>query len=772
MNKHIILNKTLVIAIFILFIGAGFSSVIGSDFNSEQDVSSLTFYAFSRTGTRKCKVELESDVIEEISVMFEDLKNKLTCDPMSDSTQRLKVDFVDLLDVNNLIPEDLSRDYVFSLLNPSWLKWIVSDSPFLRNGFFNSLGSRFGKIFNLDSFSHTGFSAFCSIAGGGSGLQFPPIIIPRPRFVHFWAAYIDAYTTAANLITGRGFVADGPQFGLNLGFMGVGLTWAIPGEPAYFGFGGYSLFSMVGAEEVVDYPLNNEPIISEEVPADGKWNVPLTLSELSFRISDAEGDRMNYWVTTKPDIGSGQGFNKKDGRYTVSVSDLEYDKAYSWTISVSDGEDTTEETFTFRTVVEPPIVSDPNPANGDDWVSAYLSELSFKLHDIQGDLMDYTVETVPDIGSGSGNGVNGGLYSIDVSGLDLTTEYTWFVNVTDGKYWTRKVFGFKTQPNMVFNPFLKGWKYRKKITVDHSLVAGDLSDFPVLVNVVDSDLKNKAQNDGDDILFMDGPGVASRLFHEIERWDSTSGELVVWVNVNSLSSSSDTEIWLYYGNNDVSSQEYISRTWSSDFAEVYHFEDDGSVLTDSLGNEIPTNHGCVAGHAGIVGDGLYADGNNDYVDGFDNMYGDRSFSLWYNVNSFSGVNEYGIVASYHFDFNTFIVYPNGNLRAYFEGGYKFWDNLISMDTWYHLAATQDVDTDTDCIYTNGNEWAGGTDDIAPGNFGRLLYYDNDRVAISTLDEFRIYQSVMSSDWFKTEYNSIKYGWDGGFFSIGPEEIGP
>jgi hypothetical protein len=480
---------------------------------------------------------------------------------------------------------------------------------------------------------------------------------------------------------------------------------------------------------------------------------------------------MDYTVTTDPNIGSDSGYNKKNGRYSVSVSGLEPDTSYSWTVSISDGEDTTEETFTFTTVVEAPIVSDPNPANGDDWISTDLSELSFKLHDIQGDLMDYTVETVPDIGSGSGSGVTGGVFSVDVSGLDLTTEYSWFVNVTDGKYWTRKIFGFKTQPIMVFDPFDEGWKYRKKITIDHNLVYGDLFDFPVLVNVVDSDLKNKAQVDADDILFMDDVGVASRLFHEIERWDSSSGELVVWVNVKSLSSSSDTEIYIYYGNNDAYSQEYKYKTWNSHFAEVYHFEDDGSVVSDSLGNEIPINHGCVAGHAGIVGDGLYADGNNDNVDGFDNVYGDRSFSIWYNIDSFSGVNQYGILSSYSFDFIRFTVYPNGILKATFEGGKKDWDNLISLDTWYHIAATQDVNTDTDHIYTNGDEWASGTGDIAPGIFGRLLYHENNRVAISTLDEFRIYQSVMSSEWIKTEYNSIKYGYDGGFFNVGSEESG-
>jgi len=70
-----IVRKGLVAGIFVLFIGASFSSVIGSSFKSEQDVSSLTFYTFSRTSTKKCNVEVDSVVAEEISSMFEDLKN-------------------------------------------------------------------------------------------------------------------------------------------------------------------------------------------------------------------------------------------------------------------------------------------------------------------------------------------------------------------------------------------------------------------------------------------------------------------------------------------------------------------------------------------------------------------------------------------------------------------------------------------------------------------------------------------------------------------------
>ena len=713
MNKHIMLYKTLVMVIFVLFIGAGFSSVIGTSFNSEEDVSSLTFYTFDRSGSRKCKVELDGGVVEDISFMFKDLKNKLTSDPSSDSTQKLKVDFVDLLDVNGLIPGGLSRDYVFSLLNPSWLKWFDGDSPFYRNDFFTFLGSRLGKIFNLESFSHTGSAAFCSIAGAGSGLQFPPIMIPRPRFVNFWSAYIDAYITAANLYTGNGFTASGPQFGLNLGFIGVGLTWAIPGEPAYFAFGGYALFALVGADEVQNYPPNREPVISEEIPVNGKRNVPLSLSELSFRISDPDGDRMDYTVTTEPDIGSDSGYNKNDGRYSVSVSGLEPDKTYEWTVEVSDAESTVKKSFNFIAEAGPP-----------------------------------------------------------------------------------------------FDPFNEGWQYRKMITINHSLVAGDFSDFPVLINFIDSDLSSKAQVDGDDILFMDDVGVASKLYHEIEKWDSSTGELICWINIISISSSADTSIYLYYGNPSCASQENPGGTWNSNFKLVHHLEESdidggtGDIKDSTFYNNDGTTSAGMNGDDHVlakIGYGMDFDGNGDYIDcGKDSstaITDDFILCAWLKMD----LNQKAHILGRGMGFSA----PDGpNGHGYCLGTHDVNHNY-AMDiysetiresntvdftdygTFYHVAMLWNgTQTDgMDCrLCLNGTVVANSKTnfntemetiawDFAIGHTANPAYAGV-RQFNGIIDEVWLIDKDYGANFLLTHYNNVINAINGGFFKIGPEESNP
>ena len=130
------------------------------------------------------------------------------------------------------------------------------------------------------------------------------------------------------------------------------------------------------------------------------------------------------------------------------------------------------------------------------------------------------------------------------------------------------------------------WPYRKTISIDYTQVADDLTHFPVLVDFTDTDLQSKAQPDGDDILFTSDDGM-SKLNHEIEYFDSSSGHLVAWVNVPSLSSDQNTTIEMYYGNAGASNQENAAGVWDSNYKAVYHFaEASGDYLdSTSYGND-------------------------------------------------------------------------------------------------------------------------------------------------------------------------------------------
>jgi len=84
------------------------------------------------------------------------------------------------------------------------------------------------------------------------------------------------------------------------------------------------------------------------------------------------------------------------------------------------------------------------------------------------------------------------------------------------------------------------WLYRQKITIDHTLVAEDLTDFPVLVThtVVQTSLFTHARSDGADLV-VTASDATTRLQCELVTYDALAGELELYVRIPSLSSVAD-----------------------------------------------------------------------------------------------------------------------------------------------------------------------------------------------------------------------------------------
>ncbi|MBX4181604.1 DUF2341 domain-containing protein [Candidatus Parcubacteria bacterium] len=149
--------------------------------------------------------------------------------------------------------------------------------------------------------------------------------------------------------------------------------------------------------------------------------------------------------------------------------------------------------------------------------------------------------------------------------------------------------------------YSSSWAYRKKITIDHTKVSGDLTDFPVLVSTTDTDLKDTdnggyvAQADGGDFVFTSSDGTTA-LSYELQDYDNTTGELNAWVKVPSLSSTSDTNVYLYYGNATVTNGESPSNVWDTNFQMVQHVDSAGS-MQDSTSNN---SDGTLTGLANIA----------------------------------------------------------------------------------------------------------------------------------------------------------------------------
>lgn len=134
------------------------------------------------------------------------------------------------------------------------------------------------------------------------------------------------------------------------------------------------------------------------------------------------------------------------------------------------------------------------------------------------------------------------------------------------------------------------WNRRKNITIDSNDVDGQLTNFPVLVNLnSDSELANYALENGSDIMFVSSDN-STQYNHEIEFFDGSNGNLVAWVNVTSVSADSDTSFYMYYNNSDSSDQQDVSGTWSSDYIGVYHLNETYSSAEDNYVDSSSNNH--------------------------------------------------------------------------------------------------------------------------------------------------------------------------------------
>jgi len=151
------------------------------------------------------------------------------------------------------------------------------------------------------------------------------------------------------------------------------------------------------------------------------------------------------------------------------------------------------------------------------------------------------------------------------------------------------------------------WNFRKLLLIDHSVTTADLTNFPMLIDILDIDLKNKAQADGDDIVFV---YLETQLNHEIESYDYSTGHLVAWVNIPLLLATTDTEICMYYGNPSATNQENVAQTWDSDYVMVQHLDETSGTRFDS------TSNGNDAATSGTVTKSI-----SGQIDGADNFGG-------------------------------------------------------------------------------------------------------------------------------------------------------
>jgi hypothetical protein len=330
--------------------------------------------------------------------------------------------------------------------------------------------------------------------------------------------------------------------------------------------------------------------------------------------------------------------------------------------------------------------------------------------------------------------------------------------------------------------FDSDYGYKKKITIDHTKVDGDETDFPVLISVTDNDLRDEANSghvksaSGYDIIFTNS-AEDTQLKHEIEKYTNTSGLLVYWVKVASLSSTADTDIYIYYGKTGVVVDPSTTDTWDSDYTAVWHMS---NLLDSTSNNNDLTNDGCTSGQTGKNGDCYSWDGTNKMYHPtlFDSFPGALTIETWHNRvdgNIHSAIigkrgqaaNPWNIM-----QMETGTDIAKANTKFDNAGGLSVQSDFANIDgQWYNQTLTYG-DAIAFTSWLDGVKYtATGSKTIGDGNafnfrIGRRSSAGSECPITGRIDEVRISYVIRSDNWIKTTRNTQNA--PGTFMSWGAE----
>ncbi|HET6991077.1 MAG TPA: DUF2341 domain-containing protein, partial [Bacteroidia bacterium] len=145
-----------------------------------------------------------------------------------------------------------------------------------------------------------------------------------------------------------------------------------------------------------------------------------------------------------------------------------------------------------------------------------------------------------------------------------------------------------------------GYSYYKLCTTQESQITvgvTTLNNFPVLVRITDNDLRSTAnggyvQNvNGFDIIYTAADGNTVIPF-QLESYNAVTGSVVAWVKVPVVSSTVNSNFYMYFGNSSVVTNQSSTATWDANYKAVYHLhanENDGTANAFNLVNSGTTN---------------------------------------------------------------------------------------------------------------------------------------------------------------------------------------
>ena len=269
---------------------------------------------------------------------------------------------------------------------------------------------------------------------------------------------------------------------------------------------------------------------------------------------------------------------------------------------------------------------------------------------------------------------------------------------------------------------------QRPLTVDHTKVPSTQSNFTVLVSLTDPALKTVANGghvvnaNGYDIGFYADSGGTTKLKWEVEKYDGTTGNLIAWVKIPSVSSSTDTVFYLMYGDSSINTnQSDPPNTWDSNFKGVWHMADNAanttireSTVTGANGTNNATTSSKTA--TGEIGKALSYNGSTDGSFAAINLSATNIATLSFWMKWTTNANDDDLAFEYTPNYNSnaggFLAdwnssgYGGGKFEAGMgKGNGTYWNDLFtrpSAGAWHLVHLVFNRSGPTNKVYVDGS----------------------------------------------------------------------
>ncbi|SDK71245.1 Concanavalin A-like lectin/glucanases superfamily protein [Pedobacter sp. ok626] len=361
-------------------------------------------------------------------------------------------------------------------------------------------------------------------------------------------------------------------------------------------------------------------------------------------------------------------------------------------------------------------------------------------------------------------------------------------------FWFKRIvvllLALTTYENVLGQAWMPSYNFRKKISIDKSMIQGgvNLLEFSVLIELEDRDLKQptgcvyQGQNTELDISFASVLQPDIPIHFQLDAYDPLKGKLMCWVRIKELIASGNpgvNELYLYYGStqrhNPLSAESRA--TWGNDYQNVWHINPDIPPASSRSANQSSNND--MIGDSGVsvanfqegkIGAGLWFNGSTTSMHAAPDTNSNVYVTLWLKLHEIGreqvilANDTLGVGFRITIDAEGYIVLSSDFIRKS--------TMALTAGTWYYVGVMYNRQQKE--IYING-VYRGGDAivNLRMKNIGRYSIgksKQDDRYFNGMIDELRTLRVIRRKEWLSAEYrNQLN---PTAFISVSAQEINP